>query len=303
MAAYIAQNVNDNSLQNGIVIMQNQTATLSFFDDDGNPAHILHATQVSLDGGTTMLGFNLLGFGAVDGDTAHTAAFVEVILPNGQTDAYAIDMDYDGDGIANLPNGNTDLEVIDLTSLPPVCFARGTRIRVPGGEKRIEDLRAGDLVKTLDGGMQPLLWVGYRTHAAVGDNAPVRFAMGVIGNDRTLVVSQQHRILLRGWESELYFGQPETLIAARHMVNGEGIKVTEGGTVDYFHLLLADHHLVWGNGILSESYFPGHALQEDLSTFRGVSGDPENLPRDQWEKARVVRRELKGYEATALAAA
>ena len=53
-------------------------------------------------------------------------------------------------------------------SEPPlvICFTAGTRIRMAdGGEARVETLRPGDLVWTLDHGPQPLRWRGSRTVA------------------------------------------------------------------------------------------------------------------------------------------
>src|SRR4249919_3786538 len=38
------------------------------------------------------------------------------------------------------------------------CFLKGTRIRVGGGEKRIEDIRIGDLVFTKSGIAKPVRW-------------------------------------------------------------------------------------------------------------------------------------------------
>ena len=304
-----AQDVNGDPYASGgnINIVNNSFTDLVFVDVNDLLGITTEGEYVSIDGGTTLLSYEFMGFGDVRGDPDQKAAFIRIDMGDGTYQTVAIDMNWDQDGLADLQNGNTGLRAGDLdqeSEYPfyPVCFVRGTRIRVPGGEKRVEQLRAGDLVETLDAGVQPLLWSGYRTHLAQGDAAPVRFAMGVIGNDRTLKVSQQHRILLRGWESELYFGQPETLIAARHMVNGQGIRIVEGGTVDYFHLLFAEHHLVWGNGVPSESYFPGHALNEDLSRFRGTSGDVTRLPLDRWAEAQAVRPALRAYEARILAA-
>lgn len=303
-----AQNVNGDPFVTGgnINITNNSFSDLTFVDVDD----LLGVTQagefVSFDGGTTLLSYTFLGFGDVRGDPEQKAGFVRIDMGDGSFLTVAIDMNWDQDFLADLQNGNTKLQVGDLSTDPlpwePVCFVRGTRIRVPGGERRVEDLRAGDLVETVDAGAQPLLWAGFRTHVAQGDHAPVRFAMGVIGNDRTLFVSQQHRILLTGWQSQLYFGQGETIVAARHMVNGAGIRIVPGGKVDYFHLLFADHQLVWGNDVPSESYFPGHALDADLNRFRGATGDPSSLPRSDWVNARTVRPALRSYEAAALVA-
>ena len=49
-----------------------------------------------------------------------------------------------------------------IFDLDIVCFAAGTLIRTPQGERRVEDLAVGDLVCTADNGPQPLRWRGQR---------------------------------------------------------------------------------------------------------------------------------------------
>ncbi len=59
---------------------------------------------------------------------------------------------------------------------------------------------------TVDDGPQPIKMIVGDSFRAVGDFAPIRFAKGAIGNDAPLVVSPQHRMLIMGWQAELYFG-------------------------------------------------------------------------------------------------
>ena len=49
-------------------------------------------------------------------------------------------------------------------------------------------------------------------------------------------------------------------MAARSLVNGDTVKQVKRDQIDYIHLLLAEHEVLFANGVASESYFPGHAL-------------------------------------------
>lgn len=149
---------------------------------------------------------------------------------------------------------------VPVATLDPICFAAGTMIATPDGPRAVESLRPGDLVLTLDDGAQPVLLVSRQSFVAKGRNAPVRICRGALGNARDLYVSQQHRMLIGDWRAELYCGAPEVLVAAKHLVNGDTIHLAPGGRIDYVHLLFARHQLVWAEGILSESYFPGHFI-------------------------------------------
>ncbi|MDO5648213.1 Hint domain-containing protein [Paracoccus sp. (in: a-proteobacteria)] len=142
-----------------------------------------------------------------------------------------------------------------------ICFLAGTRIAVPAGERLVQDLRAGDLVMTLDAGPQPLVWVSSeRVDAARLDLfpnlRPVKFARGALGPNiprRPVFVSPQHRVLIDT-------AQGPALASARHLVT-EGMPRTRiikrHGDVTLVHLALAQHHILLAEGAPMESFFPG----------------------------------------------
>lgn len=149
---------------------------------------------------------------------------------------------------------NTSTEV-PVSELVPPCFTPGTLIETIDGPCAVEDICEGDLLRTADDGYQPVVWVGRCNVPALGKYAPVRIAQGTLGNTRDLIVSPQHRILVEGWQAELYAGQDAVLIAARHLIDGKTIHVLNGGEVDYIHLGFAAHALVKSEGIWTESHF------------------------------------------------
>jgi hypothetical protein len=143
------------------------------------------------------------------------------------------------------------------------CFTYGTRIDTPDGPRLIEELEVGDLVTTLGNGSQPLRWIGRRTVTRAEmlqrpDLRPVQFDEGVVGNDRALLVSPQHRMLLNDWRAQVYFGEDRVLIPAKAMVNCATIRQVppmEGLT--YIHLLFDRHEVIISEGALTESFHPG----------------------------------------------
>lgn len=146
------------------------------------------------------------------------------------------------------------------------CFTRGTLIATPSGEIAIERLRVGDLVLTRDHGAQPIRWIGMRRLgerelAANGKLRPIRIASGALGGGlpaADLTVSPQHRILVRSKIAQRMFGQAEVLVAARQLLQVEGIDVVEGpGEVTYFHVLFDRHEVILANGAEAESFYTG----------------------------------------------
>lgn len=147
-----------------------------------------------------------------------------------------------------------------VTDFGPTCFTPGMMIDTPDGARAIEKLCVGDLVETMDAGAQPIRFIFDDVFRAVGEIAPIRFETGAIGNDAPLIVSPQHRMLITGWRAELAFGEPEALVAAKHLVNDTTIRRVQGGTVRFIHLMFDAHQIVWGQGVPSESFYPSHLL-------------------------------------------
>jgi Ca2+-binding RTX toxin-like protein len=184
-----------------------------------------------------------------------------------------------------------------------ICFTRGARILTPAGERLIEDLRAGDLVETLDHGPQAIRWIGSSRRAAQGDLAPVLIRAGALGNARDLRVSPQHRMLVTGWQVNLLFGEDEVLVPAKALVNGTTILRDPGGVVEYFHMLFDQHEVIWAEGAPSESFHPGqqgwNAL--DSATRAEILGLFPALGTAFSGYGPSARASLKSYEGQALA--
>jgi len=200
-------------------------------------------------------------------------------------------------------SGNTDVGMVTINTVP--CFVRGTLIETPHGEVAVEDLQAGDLITTLDSGAQPLRWLGHRKVPALDNLAPISIAAGTFGNHRELRVSPQHRILFQDLMAELLFAENEVLVKAKDLVNGDTVKVIQGGEVDYFHLLFDDHEIVFSNGLATESYLPGpqsaDAFQSDI--YEEICGIfPEIDPQTGLGYGDAGRMMLKGFEAKVLLA-
>jgi hypothetical protein len=220
--------------------------------------------------------------------------------------------------LANLALGKAPIESFTIQSVSttttpnsqevpkaPVdilCFTKGTMILTQSGEKPVEQLATGDMIATKDHGMQELRWVGSTTVPATGDLAPIMIQKGAMGNVRNLRVSPQHRMLVQGWKAEILFGECEVLVTAKHLVNNDTIYVSEGDTVEYFHILFDNHQIIFANGIPSESFHPGklgisalswETREEILSLF------PE-LREDMGAYGPIVRTSLKQHEAVVL---
>ncbi|MFB2532336.1 Hint domain-containing protein [Paracoccus sp. p3-h83] len=167
-------------------------------------------------------------------------------------------------------SGNTGTSYIYMSDIvfgtvaePAPCFARGTMILTDRGPVAIEDLVEGDMVMTRDNGAQPIRWIGTssinltrRPHLA-----PIRIRAGALGAGQPtadLLVSPQHRILVQSAIAQRLFGAPEVLVAAKQLLQVDGIDIaTDLAEVDYFHMLFDAHEVVTSNGAASESLFTG----------------------------------------------
>ncbi|QGX97726.1 hypothetical protein EI983_05295 [Roseovarius faecimaris] len=212
------------------------------------------------------------------------------------------DIDLNGDGIISPDEVGDGAFESDLNILTVICFMRGTLIETPSGPQAIETLKEGDMVSTLDEGPQPIRWIGTMTvPGRVAENAPVRVKRGALGNVRDLWLSQNHRVLLRGATAELLFGEPEVLVAAKHLCNDDTIRIMPCDTVEYWHFLFDSHQIVFAECCPAESLFPGQA---SLDTVTPVERDEIIAAFPELEQGDcgydMSRYTLKKYEAEAL---
>ena len=155
---------------------------------------------------------------------------------------------------------------LDATNTNVLCFGADALIDTDSGPVPAGDLKAGDLVRTRDAGLQPVRWVGRRvlTQAefeAAPNLRPIRIRAGALGAgtpSADLIVSPQHRVLVRSRIAQKMFGTDEVLVAAKQLLLVEGIDIAQDlDGVTYVHLLFDDHQVVWSNGAETESLHPG----------------------------------------------
>ena len=144
----------------------------------------------------------------------------------------------------------TQTVIISNPAVP--CYCPGTLILTDRGDVPVELLEVGHKVITGSGMPQPIVWIGRRSYAGrfLASNPeawPIRFQASSLGNGlprRDLLVSPKHAMFLDG-----------LLIPAEHLVNGRTIRRERGGRrVDYIHIELAEHDILWAEGAASESY-------------------------------------------------
>jgi hypothetical protein len=191
------------------------------------------------------------------------------------------------------------------------CFTPGTLIATPRGEVAVEKLKAGDRVLTRDNGIQTLNWIGQKRLDFMELNkAPelraIKIAAGALGDgmpERDMLVSPTHRMLITSHRAELYFGQSEILVPAKHMLAMDGVTVSDQPYVTYIHIMCDNHEIVLADGAWSESFQPGDY------TLKGFDDDqrkelfvlfPELATEEGLSAYRAARRTLKDHEAALL---
>ncbi len=208
-----------------------------------------------------------------NGDALLNEVNVRIKMTADEYAAYVADKDafLIGDDDKFIFPGNDDDE-------PPYevpCFTVGTMIATPDGLRAVEDLVPGDLVLTRDNGAQPLRWIGIRRLDAIDlhlheNLRPVRISAGALGDnmpETDLVVSLQHRILVRSRIAERMFGQPEVLVAAKQLLQFDGVDLEDDLTeVTYVHILFDRHEVVRANGAESESLYLGPMALEAVGS-------------------------------------
>lgn len=281
----------------------NGTITDSTFDG-GNYSTHGYVELTSLPAGATPL--------LTTGDQTHVVAFT---YPYGAGNVFysTIPLDfYTGTSNAAI----TPSEIFTLfgnTQETVMCFTTGTRIRTATGHRPVQCLKIGDEIPVARGGTQTIRWISTSRvgAAALARNPklrPVRITAGALGDGlpkRDLLVSRQHRMLVRSRVAERMFGKREALVSAIRLTALPGIYVDESVTkVEYVHILFDQHEVIFAEGAASESLFTGpEALKSvpkaarrelmtlfpDLASLEYAAISAAHIPSGKQQKELVAR--------------
>jgi Ca2+-binding RTX toxin-like protein len=205
------------------------------------------------------------------------------------------------------------VDTLTFTNIENVipCFTPGTLIATAKGERRVEELVAGDRIITRDNGIQAIRWAGARemTGAEFEVSAhlkPILIQQGALGGglpERDMMVSPQHRVLIANEKTSLYFEESEVLVAAKFLTALDGIDVVDVSATTYIHIMFDQHEVVLSDGAWTESFQPG---DQTLAGVGDASRDeileifPELATRVGIDEYTSARRALKKHEAILL---
>lgn len=199
------------------------------------------------------------------------------------------------------------------------CFLAGCMIRMTSGDVAVEDIRIGDEVITFDWRnntdiVRPVVWVG-QLHVNVrrdlpDDEAgwPVRILKDAIADGvpyKDMLITPEHCLFFDG-----------SFVPVRMLVNNRSIFYDKTiSSYTYYHIETERHSVIWGDGMLTESYldtgnrgsFSQHGNVVTLGRMQGKSWDqdggaPLSVARDFVEpvfrkieqRAEAARTERQG---------
>lgn len=209
------------------------------------------------------------------------------------------------------PQGLTEVDpdvifVALSTEIEPVgpmpTLSPSVPVETAQGLRHAMSLRQGDVVRSVEGDLVPVLAAVSREVPALGSFRPVRLRAPYFGLTQDVVVSQHQRLLVSGPEVEYLFGREEVLIPASALTNGyAGHFEPAPRFVTYHQVLLPHHDAVRIPDAGLESLYIGRMRRDPEVLAASVLWDhPRNrLP----EHHRAGYQVLRAFEAISLAEA
>jgi fibronectin-binding autotransporter adhesin len=241
---------------------------------------------IAIDGFTNLDTIDLTGFIAVSGTFANNA----LVLTDAGNNTATLNIQgtfTTANFIVGLDGATTGTDVTLTDS--PTCYAAGTRILTPRGEVAVERLREGDLVLTVSGRAQPIIWIGhrrvdFRRHPRRARVLPVRVTAHAFGEGRPkrdLLLSPDHAVFA-----------DDVLIPVRYLVNGRTIVQVERSAITYWHIELPRHDVLLAEGLPAETYLEAGARNAFANYDGPVQLHPDfTSPRADW----ALLWESQGY--------
>ncbi|MDG1529855.1 MAG: Hint domain-containing protein [Paracoccaceae bacterium] len=179
-----------------------------------------------------------------------------------------------------------------------LCFLGGTMIATPDGERLVENLAIGDMVRTADGQDVAVKWLGKQVMKSAFANtmvdasrAPVCNAAGTLGNHSDLYVSADHGMIVDGM-----------VINASALVNHDTIRFVPMSELPsdftYYHVETAAHDVIIANGAPAETFidYAGRAAFDNHQEYLDLYGAERIIPemdRPRISSARMVPDAIK----------
>ena len=222
-----------------------------------------YAERLTLGDGPSFAG-TISGFSAAPGRLFGQYVGDEVILVNGSGTSitgshYVGDANggmltlSDGSGVVDtlafagdytLANFDVSSDGTTVTVTAAPCFAQGTRLLTPEGERAVETLREGQHLVLAAGGTAEIVWIGHRRvdcsrHPEPGTVWPVRVRAHTFGAlpSRDVLLSPEHALFVEG-----------ALVPVGVLVDGESIAQEAWDRVTYYHVELTSHEVVLAEG-------------------------------------------------------
>lgn len=197
--------------------------------------------------------------GTFETNTYDTGGYQLQLAP----DTYQVTFSGDLDGNSSTTETVTQEVIIGSQNIKVdvKCFLTGTRILTKTGEVAVENLKIGDRIRTADGKLESVKWIGRQTIQPDRVKSPLRgypvlIKAGALGHNlpcRDLYVSPCHSLLIEG-----------LLIDAGALVNDLSIVYTQPSeTFVYYHVELERHALLVAEGASAESYLPQKETHEE----------------------------------------
>ncbi|MGJ8603486.1 MAG: Hint domain-containing protein [Marivita sp.] len=193
---------------------------------------------------------------------------------------------------------STEIEAVGpmptLSPSVPIETAQGVRLAA--------SLRQGDVVRSANGKLIPVLHTVKREVPSLGSFRPVRLRAPYFGLTQDIVVSRHQRLLVSGPEVEYLFGREDVLIPASTLASGyAGHFEPAPRFVTYHQLLLPHHDAVRTPEAALESLYIGRMRRDKTLLEESIL---RHLPRALLpEHHRAGYQVLRSFEAITLAEA
>lgn len=243
-----------------------------------------------------------LDFDTVTGDFTYTL-MLDDLPPNleeGQNVSTSFTVTLDGlspnedyeadDNLPDVPGVTFDTDTVVINAI--ACFAKGTLIATPEGERNVETLKVGDLITAEDGRAVPVRWIGTKVADPMFNPAdrlePVLIKAGALGENaphKDLVVTADHGMIVDGH-----------VVDAAVLVGAPGIDFLPWKqlrqTITYYHIETAGHEIVYANRAAAETFidYTGRRMFDNYAEFVTLYGEENTIAEMDMPRISALRQ-------------